>query len=106
MAASAGFSISISAVDKTTATLDRINSKIALAQGAINRRLEVANAPMKRLQTQLNRGRNRHSWWRDSSPALSYSCHVRANDHHRGSKPNGANASVNSWDWHHRWTRS
>ena len=55
MAGSSGFSITIAAVDKTTSTLDRINSKIAGAQSAINRRLETANAPMKRLQTQLGR---------------------------------------------------
>jgi hypothetical protein len=55
MPASSGFSITIKAVDKTTATLDRINSKIASAQGAINRRLETANAPLKRLQAQMTR---------------------------------------------------
>jgi hypothetical protein len=55
MPASSGFSITIRAVDQTTATLDKINSKIASAQGAINRRLETANAPLKRLQAQMSR---------------------------------------------------
>lgn len=58
MAGTAGYSISISAVDKTTAVLDRINSKLAGSQRAINQRLEAASAPMKRMQTQLNRTMN------------------------------------------------
>ena len=55
MASSAGYSITIKAVDQTTATLDRINSKIAGAQSAINKRLEAASAPWKRLGTTIGR---------------------------------------------------
>jgi Phage tail lysozyme len=49
MASSAGYSITIRAVDQTTATLDKINAKIAGAQNAINRKLEATAAPWKRL---------------------------------------------------------
>jgi hypothetical protein len=53
--AASGFSITIRAVDQTTATIDKINGKIAGAQNAINKRLEAAAAPWKRLGTQVGR---------------------------------------------------
>jgi hypothetical protein len=50
-----GFSITIKAVDQTTATIDKINGKIAGAQNAINKRLAASAAPWKRLGTQIGR---------------------------------------------------
>lgn len=55
MAGSGGYSISISAVDKATSVVDKINSRIAGSQLTINKRLEAASAPMRRMQTQLGR---------------------------------------------------
>lgn len=49
MSGTGGYSITIKAVDQTTATIDKINAKIAGAQTAINRKLEAAAAPWKRL---------------------------------------------------------
>jgi hypothetical protein len=49
MSGSGGYSITIKAVDQTTATIDKINARIAGAQTAINRKLEAAAAPWKRL---------------------------------------------------------